>query len=290
MPMLIQQIQPELVGGIDNLPNRLRLEAVGHGLTEAECDALVATLPPELAACDCFLDRLTGLWRYEFGEPHRVGNELIWGAHMWLPVPVLYDVLQCARSRLPPEKLAAYLALLARPGKHPDHLAEMFPVLRIAPGLRVRHEVAGFGQGNRTVDWVIGPVEQRPVILDVKRRLADFFGQMEQIAAEGAVPPEHDVTLLFRSVEGKFQASDPADRLQGAWIVTDIKQEQAELHAAFDGLDPAKVHFAILGDKEPDVYLLIRRPEDRQFIIELLGLTESDRFIFTRAATNNQQE
>ena len=284
MPMWIQQIQPELVGEVDNLPNRLRIEGLSRGLTEEQCEALIAALPRKLATCGCFLDRLTGLWRYEFGEPHRIGNELIWGAHIWLPVPVLYDVLQCARSRLTPEKLAAYLALLVRPGKHLDHLAEMFPISRVAPELPVQHEVAGFGQGNRTVDWVIGSIQQRHVILDVKRRLADFLGQMEQISAQGAVPPEHDVGLLFRSVESKFLASDPDSRLQGAWIVTDIKQEQAELRATFDGLDPTKVHFAILGDKEADVYLLTRRPEDRQFIIGLLGLTESDRFVFTRAS------
>ena len=116
----------------------------------------------------------------------------------------------------------------------------------------------------------------------MKRRLTDFFGQVENLQADLASAPEHDVSLLFRSVEGKFVGADPSERLQGAWIVTDIKQDANELKTAFDALDPTKVHFAILGDWLPDVTLLTRRQEDRSTLIDMLRLKEGTRFVFER--------
>jgi hypothetical protein len=282
MALVIENVAPELVGAIDTLPVKLREEAISRRLSETEADALMAALPQELAACGCFLDRLTGLWRYEFGAPHTVGRELVYGTHMWPLLRVLFEVLQCARSRLPPEKLRTYLVSLSDPVRHFAHIPEMFPVLRLAPEVAVEHEMSGFGTGNTTVDWVIGPVGPRRVIIDVKRRLADFLAQMGTTSAAFVAPPEHDVALLFRSVETKLRAADPAEQLQGAWVVTDIKQERAELQRTFDNLDPSKVHFAILGDEQPDVFPLTRRAEDREFLLDLLGLTESERFVFSR--------
>ena len=241
MPLLIEAVQPQLVGGIDTLRARLAAEGQARGFSMDQSDAVIEMLPPNLAACGCFLDRLTGIWRYEFGLPHRVGNELIWGVHMWPRVSLLLDVLECARTRLSPDKLRAYIALIDNIRRHLIHLAEMFPMLRVPPGIPADHEVGGLGVGNRTVDWVIGPAFERRVLIDVKRRFADFFGQMEGVAADGRVAPQHDVDLLFRSVQGKFLPKDPAEELQGAWIVTDIRQEETELQAAFDTLDPARV-------------------------------------------------
>jgi hypothetical protein len=100
VPLLIESVQPQLVGGVDSLLARLTAEGQARGLSKDQSDAVIAMLPPNLAACGCFLDRLTDIWRYEFGSPHRVGNELIWGVHMWPRVPLLFDVLQCAQRRL----------------------------------------------------------------------------------------------------------------------------------------------------------------------------------------------
>lgn len=104
-------------------------------------------------------------------------------------------------------------------------------MLRADRAVQADREVAGLGVGNRTVDWAIGPADNRRVLLDVKRRLADFILQM---SADGNTPPEHDVGLLFRSVEGKFLPADPGSTLQGVWVMTDIKQDEAKLRAAFD--------------------------------------------------------
>jgi hypothetical protein len=88
MTMQIENLFPAAIGAISDLPTRLRAEGQVRGLSEADCDALVALLPSQLAAAGCFLDRLTSLWKYEFGEPARIGHELLWG-HLWTPVPLL---------------------------------------------------------------------------------------------------------------------------------------------------------------------------------------------------------
>ncbi len=203
---------------------------------------------------------------------------------MYPPVPQLFAVLACARVRLPPGEHTAYLALLGGDErKHQDYLAEMFPMLRVEPSIAAEHEADGRGAGNRTLDWAIGPAGGRLVLMDVKRRYADFIAQVRDAPAAGNMPaPEHDVALLFRSVESKLMPANPDDVLQGVWIATDIKQEATELDDAFGALDSAKVHFAILGDAEPDICLLTRRPEDRPFILHLFRATESLRHVFNR--------
>src|SRR5262245_52699754 len=123
--MWIEKIRPEFVGAKSDLPGCLAAEGASRNSGPEETAAIVAMLPAALASCACFFDKLTGLWRYEFGSPHTVGGELVWGTHMWSPVPILYDCLRCARLRLPPGKLEPYIALLTDSAKHQEYLAEM---------------------------------------------------------------------------------------------------------------------------------------------------------------------
>ena len=71
--------------------------------------------------------------------------------------------------------------------------------------------------------------------------------------------------------------------VQGAWIATDIKQDESALEASFRALDPEKVHFAVLGDFEPDAHVLVRRPRDLEYIRNVFALSPSTRFTFNRA-------
>jgi hypothetical protein len=87
---------------------------------------------------------------------------------------------------------------------------------------------------------------------------------------------------MFRSVEEKFLAANPDSVLQGVWIWTDIKQEESEFAAAFEKLDAEKVHFVIIGDAEPDVHVLTRRPSDLAFLLELFAARKGPRFTFVR--------
>jgi hypothetical protein len=156
----------------------------------------------------------------------------------------------------------------------------MIPASKVGSAVKMEFETAGLGEGNRTIDWTLQAAVNRLVLLDVKTRSADFIKQMEKGAGKATDPPAHDPKLLFRSIEHKFLSSDPSVRLQGLWISTNIKQPEKRLHTAFMSLDGSKVHFAILGDWKPDAYLLVRREQDRTFLVDLFQLQPSTRFTF----------
>jgi hypothetical protein len=252
--------------------------------------AIVAIAPAALISSECFLDKMTGLWRYEFGLPYDTNRHFVWGSHMWVPVKDLLTALCCAHARLPEGKRNAYLTRLGDPEAHQTVLVEMIPADKVAPTTHMDFEMAGFGAGNRTIDWVIQAEPNRLVLMDVKRRSTDFIKQMEGLGASGEIePPNHEVSLLFRSVEQKFLGADPDTHLQGVWIVTDIKQEENELALGFGALDGGKVHFAAFGDWERDIHVLVRREYDRKFLFDLFNAQPSSRFVFSRTASTPGQ-
>lgn len=205
----------------------------------------------------------------------------MWGIHVWIQVEHLDCAIRVANSFLSARERVAYYARLNDPAKHAAVLAEMIPGSHTRPALRARFEVGGLGVGNRTVDWVIDD-PGGPILLDVKSRTADLVAQMS--AWDGAAPiaqPQHSATLLFRSVEEKFAQANPAERLQGVWITTHIKQDEAAVNAAFEALNPDKVHFTILGDWRPDVYMIARRDVDRARLVSVFNIAPSMRFTFT---------
>ena len=266
------------------MAERLVAEAVSANFSNEYAEELLTIVPQPLIHAECFLDSMTGLWRYEFGLPYHIDAAFVWGTHMWVPVKYLFVALSCARSRLSGAKLTNYLTRLADPDRHQATVVEMAPLSKVHPSVPADFEVTGLGQGNRTVDWAIGPHGGRTVLLDVKRRTADLIAQFQAMRPEDAAAPEpeHDPALMFRSVEQKFMPVDVNSQLQGVWIATDIKQDTEELTCAFNALDPGKVHFVVLGDWEPDIYVLSRRPEDTQYLLNLFRAKESARFTFTR--------
>ena len=260
---------------------RLLAEGMAVGFADEKAAQLVASVPEPLISAGAFLDKLTGLWRYEFGVPYDVANKLYWGTHMWVPVAHLFEALRCANDRLPEEKRINYLARLAGAEKHQAILVEMIPAQKVRSTAPLEFEVAGLGVGNRTVDWVIQSNDGRTVLLDVKRRTADFIAQAEEMAADvSKQEPVHDPALLFRSIETKFLPADPNVQLQGAWICTNIKQNEEKLSQAFGAMSANRVHFAILGDWKNDAHVLVRRPEDLGFLLELFRIVPSERFTF----------
>lgn len=278
--MLIERLFPQGVGGKAPLRQLLLDAAASFGMAAQEAQTLVQLLPCPLIESSGFLDTSTDLWRYEFGEPFILDDQLIFGTHMFLPVNELVLATAAFARWVPVGKRAAYLAALNCPSKHPVALAEMMPVCRLPFTLAADYEVPGYGPGNRTVDWAL-QAGGRLVLLDAKSRTTDFIQQACNASQNGEMPaPEHDHNLMFKSIECKFNAADPAVQLQGAWITTHIKQNRMEIDKAFAALDPAKVHFAMFGDWRSDVSLLVRREVDRQFLLELFNVTQSQRFFF----------
>ena len=283
MKMFIEQILPAVVAQKSTLRGRLLEEAKALGLKRTDMEEIISIVPATLIDAFAFLDKLSNLWRYEFGIPYDIGKDLVWGTHMWVPVHCLFNALSCAHSRLPKDKCIDYMKRLAVPDKHQATLVEMIPGHKVDPTVPVQFEVPELGVGNKTIDWVIGPHKSRTVLIDVKRRTIDFIKQTEQIGDEPVAPePNHDPNLLFRSIEDKFETADPNQNLQGAWVVTDIKQNERQLSAAFVALKASKVHFAIIGDWKSDAHVLVTRAEDEKYLRELFHLQRSTRFTFTQ--------
>jgi hypothetical protein len=211
---------------------------------------------------------------------------------MYQPVDRLYDVLACARCRLKSDQLANYLQRLADPRKHDDLLFEFAPILRLQKEVDASYEVTGYGEGNRSVDWLIRPSSGSPIALDVKNRTRDLLESLTRLQAgareaDGTAPePIHDVGLHFVGVESKFQPRSVKEVVQVAWIGTDLKQEETELLGAFGRLDTTRVHVALLGDWENDVYTLGQDASARQHVVGVLGVRESRRFVFRRMKAN----
>lgn len=279
--MLIEQVLPYVIAEKSTLRDRLVAKATESGLSNEYIKSLIDAVPEPLICTDAFLDMLTGLWRYEFGVPYDIANSYYWGTHMWVPVDHLFAALCGAKSRLPAKKLTDYFARLSSPERHQAVLVEMIPAQKVDSSISLEFEVAGLGDGNHTVDWVIRPHSGRAILLDVKRRTTDFVAQAEDMTTGSSnQKPIHDPALLFRSIEQKFLPINPLTQLQGAWICTDIKQDEKKLAQAFSALCTERVHFAILGDWESDVHVLARREEDRQYLLNLFRVVSSNRFIF----------
>lgn len=279
-----------LVGGLSTVPAVLGRIASANSVSPDEAAMIVELVPRAIAEAPCFLDKLTGLWRYEFGFPiqNLAAAGTVLGTHMFPPVEHLFHVLRCAHGRLQSDELAGYLHRLSDPNKHQDVLFEFAPIVRLSRDVEVKYEVPGCGAGNETIDWRITRQSHLPMLLDVKNRMRDVIEALEQIGRGEQSPagtgpaPMHDPALLFRSIESKFRRAKPDGSLQGAWIGTYLKQEEGELYEAFRRLDTDKVHFAVLGDWRNDGYILVRGESLRAPVREVLGIEESRRFVFKR--------
>jgi hypothetical protein len=199
----------------------------------------------------------------------------------------LFDVIDCARCRLDSGQLTNYLHRLAHPIKHQDLLFEFVPVVRLDSSVQANYEVAGYAEGNNSADWLIRS-GNLSVLLDVKNRTRDLIESIGRFQRgerdpDGTLPaPMHDPSLLFRSVESKLRPRSLSEIIQAVWIVTALKQEESELQAAFARLDASRVHLALLGDWEDDVYVLTNDVSAKDIVLQLFHLRESRRAVFRR--------
>jgi hypothetical protein len=278
--MLIERRFPQAVGGKMTLRDAFIAEAVRIGSSVVDAQNLLAILPRRLAQAQCFLDRVTNLWRYEFGRPLTLCTGEVFGPHVWQPIAHLVVATQCASRLLQPLPLRRWMGRLDDDSHHEEVLVELLPARRFPPESIAEFEFHT-GVGNRDVDWRLTTPGHRPVLFDVKRRIADLLALAERTMsgerrANGKVAqPAHDASLLFRSIEKKYARVDPDVQLQGVWIVTGLKQEVVDLRQAFDALDQRRVHFAVLGGWSGGVCLLTRRAADREVVLERLGAVEA---------------
>lgn len=282
--MKVDEIFPHVVGDRSTLKERLLRSALDRGISQEDTEKVLADIPEPILDAGAFLDKMTGLWRYEFGIPFTINGSYVWGAHMWIPVDHLDRAIATARQRLIDTERAIYYARLNDIEKHAETLAEMIPGNKISKDVASKFEASGYGVGNTTIDWVF-QLPDRRVLLEVKSRSKDFIEQISNKRYGNAMPePDHDPALLFQSVEKKLKPADPDETLQGVWIGTHLQQHASKLNGAFAALDSTKVHFAILGDWESDIHVLVGRDKDREFLYSLFNAHPSSRFTFMPSA------
>ena len=278
--MMIKKIFPQAVEKTGSLRALLLLELEKIAMRSDKIEDFIASIPVNLLTAKCFLDKLTGLWKYEFGHPEDLPKtkKLLWGT-MWSPVNTLFKAMNCAYSKLSQKELQNYLRRLSNSDKHLDALVEMLPVLKIDQEIQIDFEVKGYGPSGTDIDWKINLNDGRSILIEVKNRIKDLREMMDQESADQ--PPEHDHNMLFRSVENKFSQANPDQFLQGVFIVTYVAQEKTKLSKAFAQLDHSKVHFAIITNHgATEALFLTRRDEDEVLLKNILGLKSSDRLTF----------
>lgn len=275
------------IGDLSSLPEVFEAIATNRGLTKRDAITAINLVPEAIRSSPCFLDKLTGIWRYDFGDPFVLYDEsLVFGTHMWLPVELLFDVLLCANKRLTSGQLTNYLLRLTDPSRHEDLLIEFSPILRLSSEVATTYGVEGCGEGGSKVDWLLSPPHSEPILLDVKNRkldLLDQFQKGEDESKDTMPAPTHDTALIFRSLEKKFRSNDAENLIQGAWIRTLLMQEEKELRASFSQLDHTRLHFAILGDWKDDVYILCDNSVIKEKLLAIFNIRESKRFVFIRS-------
>jgi hypothetical protein len=280
----------QFVAGLAEFSNLFVSIELLRGRDRPAAEALVGMVPAVLRQVPCFLDRMTGRWLYDFGEPVTTTTGYVWGVgKTWHDLALLADVVTCASLRLEEAERRDYLTRLADPRKHEDMLFEFAPILRLDRTTTAAYEVTGESPGNRTIDWRIQGQDGFGLLLEVKSKAVDLIRSFERVeagerASDGTVPaPDHDTDLLFRSIETKFLPTKTGGAPQGAWIHSALKQEGREFEKSFLKLDPERVQFVILGSWDGEVHLLTRDGVPRSKILELLRIREADRLVFDRS-------
>src|SRR5688572_9657196 len=117
--MNFPRIPMQAVAGIAEFSELAVSIQILRGESRASAEALVEAVPAVLRQAPCFLDRLTGLWLYDFGEPVTTSRGYVYGGgRTWHELTNIIDVLTCARARLENPVLSDYLLRLADPNKH----------------------------------------------------------------------------------------------------------------------------------------------------------------------------
>jgi hypothetical protein len=279
--MLIDQAAPWLVGGWECLRVCFAQEALAQKLDANEAARLFQSLPADLRVCPCFYDVLTKFWRYEFGTPYHLRAGALLGPHVWPLVRHLVAVARLADRWLTPRQRERYWARLCDRDRHEQVLFEFVPILRL-PDNAIPHYEWKTGAGGRDVDWRIEAGRAPDVLIDVKRRIYDLLALNERLnhgerLGPGVAPqPEHATDDLVRSVEEKFLPRRPEQQLQGAWIASALKQERSELKATWTRLDPARVHFIVLGGWDAGIDVIAHDRRIQEAVLRTLGQRRCD--------------
>jgi len=258
-------------------------ERVGAPIELAE--AIYESLPAGLRSVEVRRDVDSGALSYHLGGliDRLDGGAVVWANREAPALNRLWDCLVACHLRLDKRSLELVIGQLAHVPSHKEFLEEVAIIRGVPAGVRLDYEVALLDDQGKTVDWQLTPARGPILLVEAKARSADLVQHLNQILPiiragakvidTGVKLP--DATLLFRSIADKFPARQPGLFLQGAWIVTSIKHHEKELLAAFEAIDPMKLHFATLATSERQAFVLKRNGVPGEYLRAVLRFEES---------------
>lgn len=267
-----------------NLAERFEICSKENGIPIETVKQLLRLLPERLRVAPVWLDRITKIWKYEYGLPIKLPEDMILVGSNQFPVNELFKAMSIAIERLSDSQLLTYIKRLESPEKHSDVLFEMRPLAEVEKEVIAEFEVEGFGPGNTTLDWKVTG-EGIIIIFDVKNRIKSFIIHMEEITPsmnrgeDRFEPNPPDPADLFKNTEKKFLPADFHNKIQGVWIHTQIKEDYGKLREYFEkSLDKDKLHFAVFSDWQKDATILARDSSIIEKLTRIFKIELSDRF------------
>ena len=231
------------------------MNQVASNIDELSCsvEEIIRLLPQNLKEAPAFKDALSGKWRYDFGDPYSIdnGKEELFGTDQCPLVEWLSRCVSEMQLVLTHSQLLEYLKRLGDTSKHLEALVECSPLLLIKKPAKIKYEVVGYGQGNKTIDFFIEHPSGISIFIDVKCRIKELINKLP----EAGIPnPEG----LFKSLPEKYNIQSPDTCLQGGWIHSSLKFYRKELQEEFDKMDSERLHFIILALWNKQAYILTR--------------------------------
>ncbi|MBZ5543893.1 MAG: hypothetical protein LAO07_09470 [Acidobacteriia bacterium] len=263
------------------------------GMTPEQATKVYGLLPPNIRKAPAFKDRLTGLWRYEFGRAYVVRNEeghnfAIWGTDQAPRIALLLKGVDRLMHLLARPQLRVFLKRLDDERKHLHILAELDPILRPQLPFAAEYEAKGHARGKHKIDWAIRFKDGSCCLVEVKHRIRPLLSHAAELmlvhtrGADTSGIPAPAAEGLFLGLESKFRPME-VNRLQGTWIVSGIRINEEEFANAFERLDGSRVQFAVLTHFEGDARILAKTPaiyawvKDKFRLEDMKPLSELDR-------------
>ncbi len=229
-------------------------------------------LPRHLKESTAFRCALTGLWRYDFGDPYTIdgGKGALYGTDQCPQVKWLYQCVQLMQGILSDSDLLKFLHRLGDRSRHLEALVECSPLTVLRATRKVEYEVQGCG--HRRVDFFITPETGTPVLIDSKCRIRELIQKLP-------LNSKPNPTGIFKSLPDKFEKQDPRVILQGGWIHTVVGYLEEELRLEFNRTDPSRLHFIIIGCWDEKSYLLARNEMIRDEVRKVFKLPDDETII-----------
>lgn len=276
IPDMFRAEDSDILGALEKV-------ATAQGLSGQEAERVFALLPDSLKNAPSFKDRMTGIWRYEYGIPYVVGKgnkeKIVIGTDQAPKVSVLLNGIRALSQHTPYEQLLSFCKKLENKHKHLDFLAELDPLMRPSVDFTADYEPDGYASGNRKIDWLIRFHDGSSCLIDVKNRirgLIDFFDGINRKGKNNFSdsPPLPDG--VFNSSEIKFLPAKKG-RFQGLWLLTSVYYDDELLKETFYNLDENLMQFTVLTHFEGEARILSRKPEIKSWLIEKFCLNEMKR-------------